>query len=87
MASAKRGVLGGLREDEEEDESAEGVRVGVRFKATGRFLSSLIAILILADGFFFIGIDFLMNGMEVTSLQYDNCVFQESGVCKTTAWR
>lgn len=45
MASANRGVLGGLREEEEEEESDDDVRVGVRFKARGRFLSSLIAIL------------------------------------------
>jgi len=50
VASAKRGVLGGLASDEEVDdeetedaEPADIVRAGVRFRAVGRFFSSLIA--------------------------------------------
>ena len=50
MASANRGVLGGFASDEdveeveaEEFEPADMVRAGVRFRAVGRFLSSLIA--------------------------------------------
>jgi hypothetical protein len=40
VASAKRGVRGGLREEVEEDESVEAERFGVRLRAAGRFLSS-----------------------------------------------
>jgi hypothetical protein len=46
VASAKRGVLGGLREDDVEDESVEAVRTGragVRSSARVRFFSSVIA--------------------------------------------
>jgi len=51
VASAKRGVLGGLASEDDVDEEevedvdpADMVRAGVRFKAVGRFLSSWIAI-------------------------------------------
>lgn len=51
VASANRGVLGGFASDEDvEDVDTEDVdpadmeRAGVRFRAVGRFLSSLIAI-------------------------------------------
>lgn len=44
VASAKRGVLGGLSEDDVDDESVDAVRTGVRFKARVRFFSWLIAI-------------------------------------------
>lgn len=50
VASAKRGVLGGLASDEDVDddefedvEPADIVRAGVRLRAVGRFFSSLIA--------------------------------------------
>jgi hypothetical protein len=45
VASAKRGVLGGLSEEDVEDESVEAVRTGVRVKARVRFFSSSIAML------------------------------------------
>lgn len=45
MASANRGVLGGFASDDDVDdvdtELADGVRMGPRFRAIGRFLSSL----------------------------------------------
>lgn len=51
MASANRGVLGGLASDEavddeslEDTEPADIVRWGVRLRAAGRFFSSLKAI-------------------------------------------
>jgi hypothetical protein len=50
VASANRGVLGGFASDEdvedveaEEFDPADMVRAGVRFRAVGRFFSSLIA--------------------------------------------
>ena len=45
MASAKRGVRGALRDEASvESESEVAVRFGVRFKAVGRFLSSIVRI-------------------------------------------
>jgi len=50
VASANRGVLGGFASDEDVDDvdtedadPADMVRAGVRFRAIGRFFSSLIA--------------------------------------------
>lgn len=41
VASAKRGVLGGLPSDDvDEEESVDADRTGVRLRAAGRFLSS-----------------------------------------------
>lgn len=45
VASAKRGVLGGLAKDDVDDEeSAEFDRTGVSFRAAGRLLSSVSVI-------------------------------------------
>lgn len=47
VASAKRGVLGGLSDDDVDDEdveSVDGLRTGARFKASVRFFSCVIAI-------------------------------------------
>jgi hypothetical protein len=45
VASANRGVLGGLpMDDVEEEESVDDDRTGWRLRAAGRFLSSFIAI-------------------------------------------
>lgn len=48
MASAKRGVRGALREEVSvERESAVPVRLGVRLRAAGRFLSSVVKLLVI----------------------------------------
>lgn len=50
MASANRGVLGGLPSDDVVDvESVDDDRTGPRFRAAGRFLSSLLAMAMRVD--------------------------------------
>jgi hypothetical protein len=44
VSSANRGVRGGLREDDDDEESLEAVRTGVRFRARVRFFPSSIGI-------------------------------------------